>query len=492
MGMGRGGELGSEGEERDYRMTGVKLSVCMPTYNGELFLAEAVQSVLRQSFSDFELLLVDDCSQDSTWEIVSALSDPRVKIYRNQQCLGIPGNWNRCLALAQGEYLCLFHQDDLMLPDNLAQKVHMLETNPTVGIVHSAVDVIAEDSAPRPLGRWTEETGQDAVINGRHYFRKLLFWGNQVCAPAVVCRRHALLEIGGFNEQLHFACDYEAWLRMCVRSDVGFLPQQLVRYRWHGNNATHRFWFENGVEETATAIRNALLDYARCTGQHDEVALLQEATAALTTVRLWLAHAEKGREGWESGCRNLERVAAQLRVDLATLQAHVTWLEDSKAALATDKHTLAQRAEALAREVQTLQADKQSAEGWAKTAAQLRLDLTTLQVHVAWLENSKAALTMDNRTLEQGAEALEREVQTLQADKQSAEDRAQALEGDKQSAEDRTQALKRELQLLQAETERQKQLLGDLQGWLTAVQQTRLIRLLRKLRVWPSPPVVTM
>jgi chromosome segregation ATPase len=87
---------------------------------------------------------------------------------------------------------------------------------------------------------------------------------------------------------------------------------------------------------------------------------------------------------------------------------------------------------------------------------------------------------------------LEREVQTLQVDKQSAEDRARALKVDKQSAEDRARALKRELQLLQAETERQKQLLRDLQGWLTAVQQTRLIRLLRKLRVWPSPPVVTM
>jgi GT2 family glycosyltransferase len=321
-------------------MAAVKTSVCIPTYNGELFVAAAIQSVLQQSFADFELLVVDDCSQDATWEIVSAFSDPRVKTYRNEQRQGIPGNWNRCLALARGEYLCLFHQDDLMLPENLARKVDVLATDPTVGLVHSAVEVIVEDSAPRSPSSWGEENAQDVMVNGLHYFRKLLLWGNLICAPSVVCRRQALVDIGGFNEQLHFACDYEAWLCMCVRYNIAFLKQPLVRYRWHGSNETHRFWFEDGIEETAAAVRNALQYYAQWTGRQSEVTILEEAAAALRTVRTWLAHAEKGREGWANGCRNLEKVAEQLRADIADLQTHAAWLEERKGALEQEVQTL--------------------------------------------------------------------------------------------------------------------------------------------------------
>jgi len=370
-------------------MVAVKVSVCIPTYNGELFVAEAIQSVLQQSFVDFELLIVDDCSQDATWEIVNTFSDSRMHTYRNQQRQGIPGNWNRCLALAQGEHLCLFHQDDLMLPENLARKVNLLTADPAVGLVHSAVEVIVEDSAPRSPGRWGEENSQDAIVDGLHYFRKLLLWGNLICAPSVVCRRQALVDIGGFNEQLHFACDYEAWLRMCVRYNIGFLKQPLVRYRWHGSNETHRFWFTEGVEEATAAMHNALQYYAQWTDQDDEAALLKEATTALRTVRVWLAHAEKGREGWENSCRDLERVAEKLRTDIADLRAHVAWLEESKDFLAAEKSSLAAEKGELKQEVRRLQAETEQQQktlqgllSWITTVEEMRLVQLLNKLHI--------------------------------------------------------------------------------------------------------------
>ena len=70
------------------------VSVCIPTYNGEQFVAQAVESILQQSFSDFELIIVDDCSHDATWDIVHSFADPRITVHRNEQRLGIPGNWN--------------------------------------------------------------------------------------------------------------------------------------------------------------------------------------------------------------------------------------------------------------------------------------------------------------------------------------------------------------------------------------------------------------
>ena len=97
-------------------MSAVKVSVCIPTYNGAEFVAKAIESVLAQTFADFELLVVDDSSDDTTVDIVCSFTDPRMRICQNERRLGIPGNWNHCLSLARGEYICLFHQDDVMLP----------------------------------------------------------------------------------------------------------------------------------------------------------------------------------------------------------------------------------------------------------------------------------------------------------------------------------------------------------------------------------------
>lgn len=364
-------------------MSSVKVSVCIPTYNGEQFVAEAIRSTLQQSFSDFELIIVDDCSSDSTWDIVCSFSDPRITSYRNAQRLGIPGNWNRCLALAHGDYLCLFHQDDVMLAENLAQKVSVLSADFSIGLVHSAIEVIVENSAPRRPGKWVEESGEDIFVDGRVYFRKLLLGGNLICAPTVLCRRQALVDIGGFNEHLHFAGDYEAWLRICVQYKVAFLSQPLVRYRWHGGNETHQFWFERGVEESATAAHNALQYYVHCTGQRDEAVILEEAVARLTTIRLWLAYAEKGREGWEKGYQDLQRVVDNLQANIQPLQTHVAWLEESKTWLEENKRTLEREVQALQAEVerQKLEMERQKLEmeRQRRIMQELHLWITTIE-----------------------------------------------------------------------------------------------------------------
>jgi glycosyltransferase involved in cell wall biosynthesis len=178
-------------------MSAVKVSVCIPTYNGAEFVAKAIESVLAQTFADFELLVIDDSSNDATVDIVRSFTDPRMRICRNEKRLGIPGNWNRCLSLARGEYICLFHQDDIMLPENLERKVQVLASDATIGFVHSAARMLLEDSAPTALENWIEDTDHDFITDGVIYFRKLFFRGNLVCAPTVVARCQRLLDLGG-------------------------------------------------------------------------------------------------------------------------------------------------------------------------------------------------------------------------------------------------------------------------------------------------------
>ena len=113
----------------------VKVSVCIPSHNGADFLPQAIESVLAQTFTDFELVVVDDSSDDASVAIARSFDDPRLRLHANPARLGLVGNWNRCVELARGEYIYLFHQDDVMEPDNLARKSSFLDEHPSAGFV---------------------------------------------------------------------------------------------------------------------------------------------------------------------------------------------------------------------------------------------------------------------------------------------------------------------------------------------------------------------
>ncbi len=312
------------------------VSVCLPTYNGAAFIKEALDSVLGQTYQDFELLVVDDGSTDATLDIVQSFSDPRIQVHRNPERLGIPANWNRCLELAAGDLVCVFHQDDVMLPENLERKVHLLSADETVGFVHSAVETLVDGSAPSAFTDWIEDTTTDTVWDGPEYFRTLLLNGNRVCAPTVLARRRALLKQGGFDWDLGFACDYAMWLRLCLTYRVGFLAQPLVRYRWHGGNASHAYQFERGVNELTTAARRALRLY-RNQGPPAAGPALEEAFDALTRLRRWTAELQRGKAWLEGQQASWQQVAAtqndlirELKGWIAQLEAGKAWLEGQR------------------------------------------------------------------------------------------------------------------------------------------------------------------
>jgi glycosyltransferase involved in cell wall biosynthesis len=303
----------------------VKVSVCIPTYNGSAFLAEAVQSVLTQSFGDFELLIVDDGSTDTTLDIARSFTDPRITIYRNEQQRGIPGNWNRCLELAKGEYVCIFHQDDVMLPSNLARKVRILDENAKVRFVHSAVEFIIEGKPPQLPGNWVEPASEDFVMDGRRYFRKLLLQGNLICAPTVVARRQCLVDAGMFDEELGYTPDYEMWLKLCVNGHVAFLSQPLLQYRWHEKNASHQYRFSRGVDELQLAARRALQYDKTMPERQEERQILAEMIDSLGLLRQWTATLEQGKEWLEQQRSNWQQ-AAQERGTV--IQEQKNWIDE--------------------------------------------------------------------------------------------------------------------------------------------------------------------
>jgi glycosyltransferase involved in cell wall biosynthesis len=296
-------------------MTAIRVSVCIPTYNGAPFLAEAIASVLAQTFTDFELLLIDDRSTDATLDILHSFTDPRVRVYQNEKQLGIPRNWNRGLSLAQGEYICIFHQDDIMLPENLRRKAEALAADPTISFVHSAVEFLVEAEAPNPPIDWIDDAPEDRVFTGKGYFYRLLFH-NLICAPTVMMRQTSVAKIGQFDERLGFACDYAMWLKLCTEGSVGFLSQPLLLYRWHKSNASHVFRFERGVDEALIARREALRHYAARTGKEKETRIFNYAIEALGESQKRTAALDLQSERQLAYTRELEQLRDKLWADV--------------------------------------------------------------------------------------------------------------------------------------------------------------------------------
>jgi glycosyltransferase involved in cell wall biosynthesis len=239
-----------------------EVSVCIPTYNGARFIAGAVRSVLNQSFRDFELVIVDDSSVDETATIIKSFDDdPRLRHFTNPVRLGMVGNWNRCVELSEGKYVCVFHQDDVMSPENLERKVAVLKSDPRIGLVYSKVEQIDSDGrSVEGYKFWTENSPEeDFVRDGLRYFEELIARENLICCPSVIARRECYEQLGPFDSRLPFTADWEMWLRIAAFYDVAYVAQPLMSYRWHEDNETNNFTTSvRGLEQVYMAKRIVL------------------------------------------------------------------------------------------------------------------------------------------------------------------------------------------------------------------------------------------
>lgn len=201
-----------------------RVSVVMPVYNAEAYLAEAVESVLGQTFRDLELVAVDDASTDGGPDILEAYArkDPRVRVLRNPRNLMISRSLNAGLARARGEYLARMDADDVSLPDRLAKQVAYLDAHPRVGIVGGSM--LITDAAGRVTGERHYHLTDTAIR--RHLFRYSPF-----SHPLVMMRTALARQVGGYLPEYDFAEDYELYFRLGRVAEFGNLPDVLLKYR---------------------------------------------------------------------------------------------------------------------------------------------------------------------------------------------------------------------------------------------------------------------
>jgi glycosyltransferase involved in cell wall biosynthesis len=204
-----------------------KVSVCIPTYNRSSYLARAVSTVLAQTFDDFELIVVDNASDDDTSQVMAALKDKRIRYHRNESNLGMVGNWNRCVQLAQADYVAILHDDDLWSEHYLARVVPVLDRYGNVGLVYSAAFIVDGDGKHHHVHtHWPN----DRIVNGRLEFRELIV-NNRILCPTVTVRRMCYERMGVFDESILLGADWEMWLRICLYYDVAYIAEPLAYYR---------------------------------------------------------------------------------------------------------------------------------------------------------------------------------------------------------------------------------------------------------------------
>lgn len=211
-----------------------KVSVCIPTYNTGHYLAQAIDSVLAQDFTDYELLICDNASTDATPEVLRGYTDPRIRYVRYEELVNQGANWNRCVKLAQGDYVALLHADDVYLPGFLSARVRALDGHSEVGLVFSAVRLI--DEAGNEIG--TQSFSELGFVAEAPEFLKELLFGCVISPVSPMVRRSCYEANGLFIEGRTWGIDWEMWLRLSARYAVEYLPEVTASYRVHSASGT--------------------------------------------------------------------------------------------------------------------------------------------------------------------------------------------------------------------------------------------------------------
>jgi glycosyltransferase involved in cell wall biosynthesis len=213
-----------------------RVSVCLPVYNGSDYVADAVRSVLRQTWTDFELVVQDNASTDKTLSILESFQDSRISVVRNPTNVGVTGNINRAMMRSRGEYIRLLCHDDVLAPTCLEEQVRLLDAHPSVAVVFTwfeGIDAAGRSVGPMYLDRLVPEP--EILRPGE----AAIFLYSNGCVPhmsTAMGRRESLIP---FDESFHACCDLAKWAEVSSRADIAVIREILCAVRWHDQNLTH-------------------------------------------------------------------------------------------------------------------------------------------------------------------------------------------------------------------------------------------------------------
>lgn len=231
------------------------ISVIIPCYNAEKFVEKAVRSIMEQSYSNLEIIVINDCSNDNTANILKGLAkeDNRIKYIENDKNLKLPKTLNKAISLSTGEYIARMDADDISLPTRLEKQIQYMLDNPKVDIIGMNMQYINEND--EPMSKVT-----DVPIEHRSITNKLPL-RSSLCHPTILAKKSFFIDLEGYLD-LYYAEDYELWIRGWLQGKIFHNLKEIgLYYRYHSAQMT-------GItynSKNADSVKSFLLNYFKIT-----------------------------------------------------------------------------------------------------------------------------------------------------------------------------------------------------------------------------------
>jgi len=210
-----------------------RVSFVVPCYNLAHLLSECVESILSQTYGDFEILVMDDCSPDETEKVARSFSDPRVKHIRNESNLGNLRNYNKGIDLAKGEYIWLISADDRLRRSYVLEHyVRFLDAHPNVGYVFCPAVRLERGQEGEIIG-YSYRGPHDRIYKGHRFLAEIIIRGSVVVAASGMARKECYKKISLFPTDLPWGGDWYLWALFALHYDVAYLADPMVNYRRH-------------------------------------------------------------------------------------------------------------------------------------------------------------------------------------------------------------------------------------------------------------------
>lgn len=201
-----------------------KISVIMSVYNGMPFLKEATESILKQTYKNFEYIIVDDASTDDTWRYLKSLRDKRIKLVKNKKNLGLAASLNIAIQQTKGEFIARMDADDISLKNRLATQLKFLENNSDVSICGSWADLIDEKG---------KNVGEKRYPTNDQTIKKALMWYQPIIHPTWFCKLDVFNNLNGYDPKFDLAEDYQFLIRASREYKIANIPKKLLLLRLH-------------------------------------------------------------------------------------------------------------------------------------------------------------------------------------------------------------------------------------------------------------------
>lgn len=201
------------------------VSILMPVYNGEEFLKEAIDSILNQTYKNFEFIIINDGSTDSTEDIILSYNDKRIRYFKNSTNIKLIATLNKGLTLCQGKYIARMDADDVALPQRLEKQVVYFENHPEVGVLGSWVQILD-----------LKNNRTISFLQGNSNIRLKLFFNNYLHHPTVMLRNSVIQKHHLFYPKILHTEDYAFWILLAKYTKFDIYPEILLQYRIHNTN----------------------------------------------------------------------------------------------------------------------------------------------------------------------------------------------------------------------------------------------------------------